>query len=292
MQLINLLLSTTLFLIMISVGSSIELSQLKRIFQKPKRLIIGLIIQIILFPIFAFLIASISNLPPEYKVGLIILAACPGGTLSSFITYLVKGNTALSVGLVSTNSLIVLFTIPFYLGLAFLTFLNQSISVTLPVLEIIFQVILLAILPVIIGSVLRYYFSNKIEKSQKYLKIVSSVLLATFFIIKFLGSESIGGIGINKEMVFSILPWAVILNVVGFFIGYLTMKLMNSDNKTSTTIGIEVGLQNTVLALLITDVILLQPTLGHPALIYALFSFWITLAFGFIFVRNNDKKST
>jgi len=286
---INLLLSITLFLIMISVGSSIELRQLKTIFRRPKKLILGLSLQIALFPFFAFLIASLSNLPPEYKIGLIILAACPGGTLSNFISYLVKGDTALSVGLTTTNSLVILLTIPIYINLAFLTFLNQSVRLTLPILNLIFQIFLLVIIPVLIGSFYRYLNEERAIKIQKFLKIISSVLLGIFFLIKFLSPQAEGGIEFSKEIILSILPWVLILNVISLFSGYLISKAFNLSNKISTTMGIEVGLQNTVLALLITDVILLQPILGHPALIYALFSFWTTLLFGMIFVR--DKSS-
>jgi len=275
---------------MISVGSSIELRHLKRIFQRPKRLIWGLVLQIVLFPAFAFLIASISNLPVEYKVGLIILAACPGGALSNFITYLIKGDTALSVSLTSTNSLVILLTIPIYLSLAFTTFLNQSITVTLPVLNLILQVLILVIIPVLIGSTLRYFKPKQTLKIQTPLKIFSSILLAVFFTIKVFGPTSIGGIGITKELVLTIFPWALLLNIGGLFLGFLIMKALKSNNKIATTMGIEVGLQNTILALLITDVILLQPMLGHPALIYGMFTFWTTLVFGILFVRNKRKK--
>jgi bile acid:Na+ symporter, BASS family len=289
MELINILLSITLFLIMVSIGSSIELKLLKKTFKKPKKLIIGLFLQIVIFPLFAFLIASISNLSVEYKIGLVILAACPGGTLSNFITYLIKGETALSVGLTSTNSLVILLTIPIYISLAFATFLNETISLNLPIFNLIFQVFLLVIFPVLIGSVMRYKRPNKTIKSQKFLKIASSVLLALFFLIKFIGSESAGGVGLTKEMVLAILPWALLLNLVGLFLGFLFMKILKKNNQIATTMGIEIGLQNTVLALLITDAILLQPNLGHPILIYALFSFWTTLAFGLIFIGKNNN---
>ncbi len=289
MEVINILLSATIFLIMISIGSSIELSQLRDIFKRPKKLVLGLILQIILFPLFAFLIANLSNLPVEYKIGLIILAACPGGTLSNFISYLVKADTPLSVGLTSTNSLVILITIPIYISLAFATFLGEAVSMVPPVLNILGTVSFLVIVPVLLGSYLRHLRPKETTKSQKLLKIISSILLAVFFIIKFLGTEQMGGIGITKEMVLSILPWALALNIGGLFFGWGISRSFRLSNRASTTMGIEVGLQNTVLALVVTDVILLQPVLGHPALIYALFSFWTTLLFGIIMLKNNNK---
>jgi bile acid:Na+ symporter, BASS family len=289
MELINILLSVTIFLIMISIGSSIKLTELREIFRRPKKLVLGLVLQIILFPLFAFLIASISSLSPEYKIGLIILAACPGGTLSNFISYLVKADTPLSVGLTSTNSLVILATIPIYIMLAFKTFLGEAVSVVPPVMSILGTVSFLVIVPVLLGSYFRHLHPKKTIKAQKLLKFISSILLAIFFIIKFLGSESAGGIGVTKEMIFSILPWALALNIGGLFLGWGISKIFKISHRASTTMGIEVGLQNTVLALVVTDVILLQPILGHPALIYALFSFWTTLLFGIFMLESNNK---
>ena len=274
---------------MISIGSSIQFTELRDIFKRPKKLILGLILQIILFPLFAFLIANISSLSPEYKIGLIILAACPGGTLSNFISYLVKADTPLSVGLTSTNSLVILITIPIYISLAFATFLGEAISVIPPILEILGTVSFLVIVPVLLGSYLRHLKPKKTIKAQKLLKFISSILLAVFFLIKFLGSEQAGGIGVSKEMVLSILPWALALNIGGLFLGWGISRAFKISNRGATTMGIEVGLQNTVLALVVTDVILLQPILGHPALIYALFSFWTTLLFGIIMLESNNQ---
>jgi BASS family bile acid:Na+ symporter len=289
MQVINLLLSVTIFLIMISIGSSIELRDLKETFRRPKKLILGLLLQIILFPLFAFLISNISGLSPEYKIGLVILAACPGGTLSNFISYLVKADTPLSVGLTTTNSLVILATIPLYIMLAFKVFMGEAVSIVPPILNILGTVSFLVIVPVLLGSTYRYLKPNKAQKNQTKLKIISSILLAVFFIIKFLGSEDVGGIGLSTDLILTLLPWILLLNIGGLFIGWGIARLSKLNNKTATTMGIEVGLQNTVLALLVTDVILVQPIIGHPALIYALFSFWVTLIFGVIMLENNNQ---
>ncbi len=290
MELINVLLSVTIFLIMIGIGSSIELKDLKNIFHKPKKLILGLVLQILLFPLFAFLISGLSNLSPEYKVGLIILAACPGGTLSNFISYIVKADVPLSVGLTSTNSLVILLTIPIYISLAFSTFMGEAVSIIPPLWNILGTVGFLVIVPVLVGSYLRYLKPYKMIRSQIKIKVIASVFLGIFFIVKFFGSENIGGIGLTKELIFALLPWILVVNVGGLFIGWGVAKAFKFENKVATTIGIEVGLQNTVLALLVTDVILLQPKIGHPALIYALFSFWVTLLFGALMLGKNNRK--
>jgi bile acid:Na+ symporter, BASS family len=271
---------------MTSIGSSIPIRHLGGIFKKPKKIILGLILQIILLPLFAFLIVSISGLSPIYKIGIIILAACPGGTLSNFISYIIKGDTPLSVGLTSTNSLVILLTIPLYVALGFLAFDGSIMNLSLPIGNLIFQVFLLVIIPVLLGSTLRYFFLKPTLKMQKPLKIISSAFLAIFFVMKFFAAESVTGVGINFNLILTIIPWLLILNIGGFFIGYLISKLFKLNQKSSTTMGIEIGLQNTILALLITDVLLLKPEMGIPALLYGLFTFWTTLLLGFIFIRK------
>jgi bile acid:Na+ symporter, BASS family len=290
MVFINILLSATLFLIMVSVGSSIELNELKKVFSKPKRVIIGLIAQVLLLPAFAFLIAAISGLPVEYKIGIIILAACPGGTMSNFISYIIKADIPLSIGLTSTNSLIILLTIPFYLALSFAVFLGNFLSVTIPVLTIISQVLFLLIIPVLIGTLFRKYKTKQTLKLQKPIKIIASILLIIFFVIKFFFGQATGGAELPINTILTILPWVLALNIGGLLIGYVLSKSFNYGKRTSTTMGIEVGLQNTVLALVITDVVLAKPLMGHPALIYALFTFWTTLAFGYFILRKKSQE--
>ena len=134
-----------------------------------------------------------------------------------------------------------------------------------------------------------YYFKPKfIIKRTKYLKIFSSILVGVVFAIKVVGSTSISVAGLTKGVFLSILPWTLLLNIIGLFLGFTVMKIFKSSNTIATTVGIEVGLQNTLLALLITDVILSQQILGYPALIYSLFSFWTTALFGFLFVKKRN----
>ncbi len=274
---------------MIGVGSSIELKKLKKIFSKPRRLILGLILQVLIFPMFAFLIALISGLPPKYQIGIIILAACPGGTMSNFISYLLKCDTPLSVGLTSTNSLAILLTIPLYLTLSFTIFTGSSVFIDLPVWTIVSQVFFLLIIPVSIGVFFREYKTKTTLKLQKPIKIIASILLIIFFGIKFL-AQGPSGANLELRAALQIIPWVLALNIGGLLIGYLPSKAAKLDIKTSTTMGIEVGLQNTVLALLITDVVLGKPMIGHPALVYALFTFWTTLAFGYLMLHKKRKR--
>ena len=109
---IDYLLSAVLMLITFAIGSSLRFADFENIFKKSKPLYLGLFLQMVFLPICAFIIAELVNLPPAEKVGLIIVAICPGGTTSNFISYLIKADTALAVALTAINSLLILLSIP------------------------------------------------------------------------------------------------------------------------------------------------------------------------------------
>ena len=117
----GILISVVLALIMFSIGLSLTFRKFKNIFVYPKAIIVGLSLQMIVLPIIAFVFATLSNLQPAFKIGLIILAVCPGGTTSNILTYILNGNTALSISLTTISSFITLFSIPFIVNIALLT---------------------------------------------------------------------------------------------------------------------------------------------------------------------------
>jgi BASS family bile acid:Na+ symporter len=272
---------------MVGIGSSISFKEIHKIFQKPKKIIWGLVAQVILFPVLAFLIAIIANIPTPYKVGLVILAACPGGTLSNFISYLIKADTPLSVGLTSTNSIITLFTIPLYAKLSIWYFVKDSVSVALPLSKMILEIFSVTIIPLAIGLLI-HRLNKKVTRYENHLKIASSILLAVVFIMKFLSSSQDSSFTSNFS---GLLVWAILLNISGIFLGWFIGGANKFSRKTKTTLGIEIGLQNTVLALLVTDVLLKNPMMGEPALIYAMFSFWVTLGLAML-LKGRTKVSS
>lgn len=284
---IEILLKITIALVMFGIGLSISLEELRKIFSRPRKLIIGLIAQIIILPLFVFILVSLINLSPEYKVGLVILAACPGGTLSNFISYIIKADTPLSVGLTTTNSLITLVTIPFYTNLALTLFMKNTEQIILPISQIMKEILIITIIPVLIGSVINYIKKDKTKSTENIIKITSIILLGIVFTLKAISSLQ------NKQFILNIneiILWAILLNVFGFLMGYILANMLKFPNKTAVTFGIEIGLQNTVLALLISDGILKNPVIGEPALIYAGFSFWTTFLFGIIFRKKIKIK--
>jgi BASS family bile acid:Na+ symporter len=288
-MIVDWLIGVALFLIMFTIGLSINLPDLARIFKKPKKIFVGLAAQLAFLPLAAFIIVQFFDLPIPIKLGILILAICPGGTTSNFISYLVKVNTPLSVALTSIGSLLTLITIPFLANLFLNYYLGNGQSIPLPVLKTVLNLFVLIIVPVFIGMFLRHkkeIFSRKLEKKMKY---VSIFLLGLVFLIKFLASESAGGSGITLESALPILPALLILHFVSLFGGLLIARIFKISIRSSATIGIEVGLQNSALALFITGTLLKDAVMTQPILVYIIFSFFTTALFG-VFMKAIDRR--
>lgn len=279
---IDLVISGVLALIMFGIGLSLTFGSFREIFTAPRSLLAGLFAQMVLLPAMAFLVVWPSDLPPVLKVGFIILAACPGGTTSGFITYFFKGNVALSISLTSVNSLLTLFSIPFIVNIGLAVFLGKTTPFHLPYLETILQIFAVAIIPALLGVWVRMRWETFAEKIRKFLKVFLIIMLAVVFTIKFFAGESQGGTGITRSEVLELLPFALAVNILGFVIGVVFGHLLRLGPKTSYTIGVEVTMQNTTLAFLVAGTLLQSQDMVKPSLIYSMFSFWTAILFSFL----------
>jgi BASS family bile acid:Na+ symporter len=272
---------------MLGVGLSLTPGNFKYLFLFPKTLLVGLASQILVLPVIAFIVSYFSNMALPFKVGLIILACCPGGTTSGVITYFFKGNVALSITFTAINSIITLFTIPLFVNLSLLFYYGQSTFIHLSYLETIIQIFSIAIIPAGIGVFIRTYRPAFALKAQRPIKFLLIVALAVIFTIYFFAGKESGGTGITVKEIFNILPYALILNVLcmawGFFIGTMT-KL---GTRNSYTIGIEASVHNTTLAFLVAGTLLHDQDMVKPSLIYAMFSFWTAMIYSFIIKKIN-----
>lgn len=276
---LNLLISFVLALIMFAVGTSINFQAFKAVTLRPRAFILGLALQMIVLPLLAFFIIWISPLDPYFKVGLFIVALCPGGTTSNYISYLIKGNTALSISLTSINGFLSLFTIPFLTNIALDYFIQQESAFSLPFGNTVFQILLVTLIPVLLGVFVKNKYPKFPIKYGKIIKRTTLVLLGIVFSILLLADTSNGGIGLTLQETLIILPFALIIHLLGLLWGFYLPKISGFSIRNSITLSIEIGLQNTTLALLITDTFLQEPNMTKPAIVYAAFSFWTTLGF-------------
>jgi len=283
---IHFLLNSVLGLIMFGLGMSLKRSDFRELFHQPKALSIGLFSQMILLPMMAVVWVMFSELIPEFKIGVLILSICPGGITSNLVSYFVKGNVALSVSLTVINSLLTLFSIPILVNI-FLNYFDVSNGglVHLPVLDTMFSIFTITILPASVGMFLRDRLGKKILQIQKYINIVLPVLLFIVFGIKFLGSNQNGGTGISINEIIKLTPIVIGLNVSAMLLGVVVATIFNLSFKNRVTIAVEVGLHNTALALIVAGEKLGITAMEKPALVYAMYSFFITYGISILLVR-------
>ena len=265
-----------LFVIMLGMGLGLTLADFQRIFVEPKGTLLGLLAQLVMLPVVGFLLASIFPLTPELAVGVIIIAVCPGGPTSNLLTYLARGNVALSITLTAISSLVTVFTIPLWVNLAMDRFLGIGADLQLPFLTTVIQIAVITLIPVSIGMALHHYsprFATTIERWVKW--------LALFFL-----GLIIAGLLVQERAnvldFFLQVGWVTLtLVVVTMALGYLIATLAGLDTPSATAITVEVGIQNGTLAIAIASAptFLNNPTMAIPAAIYSLLMFAVGGAF-------------
>jgi BASS family bile acid:Na+ symporter len=275
---------------MFGVGLSLTLGDFMRIIRHPRAFFSALGAQMVGLPIIAFVIALIAPLPPELKVGFIILSASPGGATSGFLTYLWRGNVALSLSITSVNSFLTLFSIPVIVNLALIAFMGHSTELHLPFWDTVAHIFFITIIPAGVGLFVRRRFSDFAEMISKPSKYVMLVLLAIVFLIKMFAGESHGGAGLTMTDFLVISPVALIQNAACLFFGYGFMYYMGLPHPSRLTASMESGVQNTTLAFLIASNLLQNQAMVKPALVYSLYSFWTACIFAYTANKINTRK--
>ena len=262
-------LAAALFIIMLGMGLSLTINDFKRVVLFPKAVITGLVNQIILLPLIGLLLALAFDVRPEIAVGIMILAACPGGATSNLITHLAKGDTALSVTLTAISSVITIFTIPFIVQYALVKFMAQQQEVILNIPGIIGQLFLITIVPVSVGMIVKAKKPAFALRMDKPVKTASALVLALV----------IAGLLVKEKS--NVVPYfqqagaiALMLNVASLVVGFLIAKyLMSLSSRQSVSISIESGIQNGTLAIAIATITLEMSELAIAGAIYSLIMF-------------------
>lgn len=259
-----------LFIIMLGMGLGLTLDDFKRILIEPKAVVIGLIAQLVMLPLVGFLLASFFPLTPELAVGVMVLAACPGGPTSNLVTYLAQGNVALSITLTAISSLITVFTIPLVVNLSMQSLMGENTFLQLPLLPTILQIAVITLIPVTLGMVIHHYAPQFSAKFEKWVKWLSLFFLALIIFGLLLKERA------NVPTFFVQVGWITLtLNILTMALGYALSNLSQLDTKSSVAITCEVGIQNGTLAIAIASApqFLNNPTMAIPAAIYSLLMF-------------------
>lgn len=276
---IDLLINIVLAFITGSLGLNLSKKDFTHIFEFPKPLSIGLVAQMILLPLTAFILMLFSDFNPEIKVGFIIISLCPGGVTSNLVNYLLKGNVALSISLTVINGLLCMFTVPLLTNLSMTHFLNETHDIHLPVWNTILHIGLITVIPAAVGMYIRSKLPKIADRLRPILKYLLPSLLFLIFIVKIFASEEQGGIELKPNEIWDLGIQALGLNFCGMFLGYLLGFGIKINFTDRITIMVEVGLQNTALALYISSNILHNTNMQKPAIVYAMITFASTMLF-------------
>lgn len=280
----TIILGVSLMIIMLGMGLSLVVDDFKRIFLQPKAILIGLGNQIIVLPLIAFGIAILFAVKPEIAVGLMILAACPGGPTSNLISHLAKADTALSVTLTAFSSFITILTIPFIINFSLQYFLDQNTFIHLNKVETFLQILMIVIIPISIGMLIRNYKEKFALKMAKPVRIASAILLVVV----------IAGILIKEKE--TILPSLketglviLVLNLLVMVFAYFSAKSFKIVNRRALSIAIESGIQNGTLGITIAVVLLQNTSFAIVPAVYGLIMFFTGAIVIFIGIHQNKS---
>lgn len=261
----SIILAIAIMVIMMGMGLSLTLADFRRVAQHPKPVLLGLTNQIVFLPLVALGLVYVFQPPTFIAVGMILLAACPGGTSSNLVTLLARGDLALSVSMTAINSIITIATIPFWVGYAYTTYLSEAANMASPTADIFKTLIIILAIPLSIGMLIKNRAPQFALRMERPVRIASSIFLAAV-ILGLLVRE----IELVKQYLGDTLGIVAALNAVTMGMGYALAKAVGLNLKQGLTIAIESGIQNGTLTISLAVMTLNQPDFAIVAAIYSL----------------------
>lgn len=248
-------------IIMLGMGMTMTVDDFKGVLQSPKAVLIGVVAQFVVMPGLAYVLCKLFNLPPEIAVGVILVGCCPGGTASNVITYMAKGNVALSVACTSVSTLLAPILTPaiFYL-LASQWLKIDAASMFISILQVV-------LLPIVVGLILRTWLKRQVESYIQVMPLVSVIAIVAIV------AAIIGG---SKAAILQsgllILAVVILHNGLGYLLGFTAARFFKLPYADSKAIAIEVGMQNSGLGVALAAVhFAASPITAVPS---AIFSLW------------------
>lgn len=276
----QIFLPLSLAFIMFSVGLELTLKDFKRVAVQPRDFLIGAVSQMVLLPLVAFVLLSVWPIAPALAVGVMIIAACPGGVTSNLMTYLARGDTALSVSLTAVISLLAVLTLPVIVGFSIQHFMDGADAPELSIGRMVLGVFVITTAPVIIGMAVNRFAPDFARAFESKARLLASVL----FVVIIAGAvyaERNNVVGFFRQAG----PLTLTLNLVMMALALALGKAARLGVRQRTAITLECGLQNGTLAIFVAVTLIGSREMMVPGAIYSLLMFPTAIAYLFHALR-------
>ena len=281
--LVTQLLVVALALVMFGLGLSLSTQDFTRLLRHPKAVAVALLLQIVVLPAACYGLIVALNVPPLFAVGLMLLAASPGGISANLFSHLFGGNVAMNISLTAINTVLSIVTLPLISNWAIATFAKTGQVVPLQTGKVV-EVILIVLVPVLIGMWVRTWKPGFAARSEKPMKVFSAVVLAVV---------AIGALAKEWQALstsFSVIGPAVVgFNLISLLAGYYLSRLAGLDKAMATAISYEIGIHNSTLAIFVALAVLDNFQLALPAAIYSVSMYITATLFGLLVLQRGSR---
>jgi BASS family bile acid:Na+ symporter len=285
LQLLPTLLVVALALIMFGLGLSLTLADFKRVLGYPKAVVVALLLQVVVLPAACYALVVAFGLPPLFAVGLMLLAASPGGVSANLFSHLFGGNVALNISLTAINTVLAIVTLPLIANWAIAAFADTGQVVPLQFAKVA-EVVAVVLLPVALGMVVAARAPAFAARMERPFKIFSALVLAAFALIAIVKewpalSGSFATLG----------PAVVAFNLLSLLAGYYVSRAAGMDQPLATAISFEIGVHNSTLAIYVALSVLGSLQLALPAAVYSVSMYLTAALFGLFITRHRRALS-
>jgi BASS family bile acid:Na+ symporter len=271
----RLFLPAALGIIMFCMGLSLTIADFKRVLKYPKAMVVALLCQMVLLPLFCFFLVKISGLEPALAVGMMLLAASPGGAISSFYSHLAKGDVAMNISLTAINSVLSLFLLPVIVNFSLNHFMNSGQFIPMQ-FEKVVEVFIIVLVPVTLGMLFKKMWPRFADNLFKPLRIASISLLLLIIVSLVIKERQVLADNFSSLG----LPLFV-FNAMCLATGYCVPRLLKIEKKQSISISMEIGIHNGTLAIYVALSVLQNAAMSVPPAISSLLILFMAAIFGY-----------
>lgn len=277
-------LPVALGIIMLGLGLSLTIADFARVLKQPKAVLTALVCQLLVLPAICFGLVLLFQLPPVLAVGMMMLAASPGGTTANLYSHLFRGDIALNISLTAVNSVIAVITLPLITNFAIMYFQPFDDQLGLQWAKAL-EVFAIVLLPVALGMLVRRYWPKFADGMDRPVRIASVVILIVVIA---------GAVASNWELLVNNFTGLALITIlfclISLAVGYVVPRLLKIGRRQAIAVSFEIGIHNATLAIVIAQTVLGSVELSLPAAVYGVLMFFVAFGFGFL-IREREPQT-